>query len=156
MVDIVDSATRSRIMSRIKGKDTKPEILIRKALFKQGVRFRIQGKSLPGKPDLVLKKYSTVIFVHGCFWHGHDCSHFRMPSSNRVFWKKKIQGNKRNDMQHLATLRENGWRVLWIWECSIRRADSDAAEKVAHKAVKWLLTKSAFKEIKGGANVTKR
>lgn len=159
MVDIVDSATRSRIMSRIRGKDTKPEIIIRKALFKIGIRFRIHGKLLPGKPDLVLKKYSAVIFVHGCFWHGHDCPHFRMPSSNRAFWKKKIKGNQKNDQRHLQELKEGGWRVLLIWECSTRGAGHDAPEKVAQKAVTWLKSKSTFKQIrgtKGRVNAAKR
>lgn len=137
-------------MSRIRGKNTKPELLVRRALFKRGFRFRLFGK-LPGKPDLVLRKHGAVIFVHGCFWHGHDCPHFRIPSSNRAFWKKKISGNIKTGEKNLSELKKSGWRVLIIWECSIRGAGKDAPEKVADQAGNWLKSASDFRQIRGKA-----
>lgn len=121
MADVVDKVTRSRMMSGIKGKNTKPEILVRKALHAQGIRFRIHDKKLPGKPDIVLKKHKTVIFVHGCFWHGHDCKYFKWPKTRPEFWRDKIEGNKARDSKHQEQLEEMGWNVKVIWECEVRR-----------------------------------
>ena len=121
MADIVDEATRSRMMSGIKGKDTKPEIAIRKMLHAAGFRYRLHDKRLPGKPDLVLPKYCTAIFVHGCFWHGHEnCSLFRLPGSRQEFWSDKIGGNMKRDASHAHALLESGWDVVTVWECAIR------------------------------------
>ena len=97
MVDIVDQATRSKMMAGIKSKNTKPELVIRSGLFARGLRFRLHPKELPGKPDLVFPKYKTVLFVHGCFWHAHDCHLFRIPSSNQEYWQKKLIGNRDRD-----------------------------------------------------------
>lgn len=123
MADVVDKATRSRMMSNIKGKDTKPEMAVRRFLHQQGFRYRLHRKDLPGKPDLVLPKYQAVIFVHGCFWHGHDCRYFRLPKSRTEFWDRKISGNKARDARNLSTLEEAGWKVITIHECEIRDGD---------------------------------
>ena len=120
MTDIVDAATRSRMMSGIKGKNTKPEIQTRKALFRQGYRYRLHDKHLPGKPDMVLKKYHTVIFIHGCFWHGHDCHLFKWPKTRPAFWKKKINRNREKDNEVITQLKAAGWKIITVWECALK------------------------------------
>ena len=121
MADIVSPAKRSRMMAGIKGKDTKPEIYMRQLLHANGYRFRLHRKDLPGRPDIVLPKYKTVIFVQGCFWHGHeDCHLFRLPKSRTEFWEEKIDGNRKRDRKKLEALLELDWRVLWIWECALK------------------------------------
>lgn len=108
-------------MSRIKGKNTKPEELVRKYLFSQGFRYRKNDKRLPGSPDIVLPKYKTVIFVNGCFWHGHEgCKHFVWPKSNEEFWKNKIETNIARDKKKTQVLEELGWRVIVVWECELK------------------------------------
>jgi DNA mismatch endonuclease (patch repair protein) len=120
LTDIFTKKKRSQIMASITGKETKPEILIRSFLFKQGFRFRKNVKVLPGKPDIVLAKYKTVIFVHGCFWHGHKyCKAAKLPVTNKIFWKQKIAGNKKRDKKNIASLDKLGWKVLIIWQCQI-------------------------------------
>lgn len=110
-------------MSRIKGKNTKPEELVRKYLFSQGFRYRKNDKRLPGSPDIVLPKYKTVIFVNGCFWHGHEgCKHFVWPKSNEEFWKNKIETNIARDKKKTQVLEELGWRVIVVWECELKKA----------------------------------
>lgn len=112
---------RSRCMAAVKGKDTKPEMIVRKYLFSRGLRFRIQVRKLPGNPDIVLPKYKTVIFVNGCFWHGHEgCRYFRLPKSNVGFWKEKIESNVARDVRNEAELKALGWRVVRVWECEIK------------------------------------
>ena len=109
-------------MAAIKGKDTKPEMIVRKYLFSRGLRFRVQVRKLPGNPDIVLPKYKTVIFVNGCFWHGHEgCRYFRLPKSNVEFWKEKIERNVARDVRNEAELKALGWRVVRVWECEIKR-----------------------------------
>jgi DNA mismatch endonuclease (patch repair protein) len=120
MADIVDRQTRSRMMSGIKGKNTRPELVIRKALFARGFRYRLHDKNLPGKPDLVFPKYKAVIMIHGCFWHGHDCHLFKWPSSNTEFWRTKINRNQEVDERNRSKLLDKGWRVLEIWECALK------------------------------------
>lgn len=123
MVDIWDKKKRSEVMSKIRPKDTKPEILVRKALFAKGFRYRKNYNKLPGKPDIVLPKYKTVIFVHGCFWHGHekkDCIDSHIPKSNIDFWTKKIARNKERDKENINKLNSDGWRVITIWDCEIK------------------------------------
>jgi DNA mismatch endonuclease (patch repair protein) len=120
MADVVDAKTRSQMMSGIKGKNTKPEILVRKALHARGFRFRLHDKKLPGKPDIVLPKYKTVIFVHGCFWHKHDCKYFKWPKTRPDFWRDKIESNVERDEKHQQQLKELGWNVKIIWECEIK------------------------------------
>ena len=122
MSDIYTKSERSQVMSKIAGKETKPEIIIRKYLFAQGYRYRKNVKSLPGKPDIVLKKYKTVIFVNGCFWHRHNCKKGQsIPSTNVKFWKSKLDRNKERDKENKQALRKLGWKVLTIWECQIKK-----------------------------------
>lgn len=112
-------------MSKIRSKDTKPERVLRSALHRMGFRFRIHKKDLPGKPDIVLPKYRTVIFVHGCFWHYHkDCREGRIPSSNSAFWKEKLEKNVTKDRRHQLALEAQGWHVIVVWECELNTQDS--------------------------------
>ncbi|RZK25696.1 MAG: DNA mismatch endonuclease Vsr [Flavobacterium sp.] len=122
MADVHSAEVRSYNMSRIKSRNTKPELLLRKVLFANGFRFRLHDKSLPGKPDIVLKKYNTVIFVHGCFWHGHkECKYFVVPKSRTEWWMNKITGNQRNDMVKKKDLRKAGWNVIEVFECDLKK-----------------------------------
>jgi len=148
MADIVDSATRSRMMSGIRGKNTKPEILIRSKLHRQGFRFRLHVRDLPGKPDIVLPRYRAAIFVHGCFWHGHDCPLFKLPSTRRDFWREKIERNQKNDLNAKKLLLDSGWRVGVVWECAIRGADKDI-DGVAQRLGEWLHGDLTFWEERG-------
>jgi DNA mismatch endonuclease (patch repair protein) len=113
-------------MSRIRGSDTKLELWVRKALHKRGFRYRLGGAGLPGRPDLVLPRYKVVIFVHGCFWHGHDCSLFRLPKTRTEFWNDKIESNKVRDNKATYNVASSGWRVLTVWECSLRGVKEEA------------------------------
>ena len=120
MADVFSKSKRSEIMSRIRGKDTGPEMFIRKALFANGFRYRLHVKNLPGKPDIVLPKYNAVVIVDGCFWHGHkNCKFFRMPKSRISFWRKKIDANRARDVKNRRKLRRLGWNVIQIWECQL-------------------------------------
>ena len=120
-MDIWDKEKRSEVMSKIRSKNTRPEMILRKALFARGFRYRVNDRRLPGTPDIVLPKYRTVIFVHGCFWHGHDgCKHASTPKTNTVFWVEKIATNKKRDKIHTEQLIAQGWNVLIVWECDIR------------------------------------
>ena len=123
MPDIYSKSKRSQIMSKISGKDTKPEILVRKYLFAKGFRYRINDKRYPGKPDIILPKYKTAIFIHGCFWHGHFCKRGNLPESNREFWENKISNTKIRDKRNKRELEALGWKVIIIWQCEIRSAD---------------------------------
>lgn len=121
MADVLTPKQRSYNMSQIHGKDTKPEELVRKFLFSQGFRYRKNDARLPGKPDIVLPKYKTVIFVNGCFWHKHEgCKYFVWPKNNAVFWKEKIMGNVVRDQENYKRLCALGWRIITIWECELR------------------------------------
>lgn len=122
MADVHSPETRSYNMSRIRSKNTKPEELVRKYLFSQGFRYRKNDKRLPGKPDIVLPKYKTVIFVNGCFWHMHEgCKYFVWPQSNAEFWKEKILVNAARDKQNYKKLAEAGWRIIVVWECQLKK-----------------------------------
>ena len=121
MTDVHNTETRSYNMSQIKGKDTKPEEIVRKYLFSKGFRYKKNVSNLPGKPDIVLSKYKTCIFVNGCFWHKHEgCKYFVWPKNNAEFWKEKIEKNTARDKQNFARLESEGWRVLIIWECQLK------------------------------------
>ncbi|MFN1215639.1 very short patch repair endonuclease [Chryseobacterium kwangjuense] len=121
MSDVHSKEVRSYNMSKIKGKDTKPEILVRKFLFKKGLRYRLHDKKLPGKPDLVFPKYKIVIFVHGCFWHGHEgCKYFVIPKTKTEWWLNKINSNKEKDMESVQKLKNEGWKVYIVWECDLK------------------------------------
>lgn len=116
-------------MSGIRGKDTKPELAIRKALHARGYRYRLHSHNVPGKPDLFLRRYRAAIFVHGCFWHGHDCHLFKLPSTRTEIWEKKIGRNRTRDVEVKVALREQGWRCFVVWECALKgktRLDFDA------------------------------
>jgi len=126
-MDVHEPEVRSYNMSQIKGKNTKPEILVRKFLFSKGFRFRLHVKNLPGKPDIVLPKYKTVIFIHGCFWHGHDkCKYFVVPKTRTDWWLNKINTNKGNDQTAITLLKKVGWKILTIWECELKPTSVNA------------------------------
>ena len=120
MADIVDTATRSRMMAGIQSKDTKPEILVRKALHAKGLRYSLHSNHLPGKPDIVMPKWRAVIFVHGCFWHWHGCGLSKLPTENALFWRQKLAANKLRDAKVRKELIGLGWRIATIWECATR------------------------------------
>ncbi len=120
MSDIFSKAKRSEVMSKVRSVDTEPEMIVRKYLFARGFRYRKHVKTLPGKPDIVLSKYKTVIFVHGCFWHGHDCKYGALPQSGKAFWQKKIWQNRERDEKHAEQLRQLGWNVLIVWQCELK------------------------------------
>ncbi len=133
MTDVHDKATRSYNMTQIKGKNTKPEILVRKFLFSNGFRYRIHDKRLPGKPDIVLPKYKTVIFINGCFWHGHEgCKYFVVPKTKSDWWLEKINKNKNNDQKNFHNLSSIGWNVLCIYECQLKK---EAKEKTLNELI---------------------
>lgn len=135
-------------MSGIRGKNTKPELVLRKALHAAGFRYRLHVKNLPGKPDLVFPKYKAVIFVHGCFWHGHDCRYFKLPASNREFWSAKIRANRKRDEQDKERLTEAGWRVLIVWECALRGSkDAPTRDQALDLVQSWLLNNMSYVEI---------
>jgi DNA mismatch endonuclease, patch repair protein len=126
MADVHDKKTRSYNMSQIKGKDTKPEMLVRKFLHANGFRYRLHVKDLPGKPDIVLPKYKTVIFVHGCFWHGHEgCRKSTLPKTRTEWWKNKVIGNINNDAMAINALEKLNWRVITIWSCELNFNDQN-------------------------------
>ena len=121
-MDVHDKKTRSYNMSRIRSKNTKPEMLVRKHLFSKGFRYRLHDKKLPGKPDIILPKYRTVILVHGCFWHGHEnCKYYVVPKTRTEWWLNKINKNKERDAKNISALREAGWNVLVIHECELKK-----------------------------------
>lgn len=135
MADIHSPATRSYNMSKIKSKNTKPELVVRKFLFANGFRYRLYVKYLAGKPDIVLKKYKTVIFINGCFWHGHkNCPYFIIPKTRTTWWTDKIITNIKRDKQHYEILNKEGWNIITIWECQLKK-------KVINKTLNDLLVK---------------
>ncbi len=136
MTDVVDKATRSRMMSGIRSGDTKPERVVRSALHRRGFRFTIRSGALPGKPDIVLPAYHAAIFVHGCFWHCHGCRYFKWPSGNRTFWREKILANVKRDARKLRALRSAGWSIRVVWECVTR--DPEAMNRKADTLEHWL------------------
>ena len=139
MIDVVTPAVRSRMMSGIRNKNTRPEMVVRRFLHREGLRYRLHDRRLPGVPDLVFPKYGTVVFIHGCFWHRHEgCKYASMPSSNIEFWQTKFAGNVRRDRETVASLQRAGWRVIVLWECGLRRVLSE-------RDLCWLPTK-----IRGG------
>lgn len=141
MVDITDRATRSRMMSGIRGRNTRPERSVRSALHRRGLRFRLHVKALPGKPDIVLPKYNAVVFTHGCFWHAHGCKYSKMPSTRPAFWRRKFDENTSRDRRFIEALLASGWRVAVVWECSIRIADRSPKSRVYDKLEAWVRAK---------------
>ena len=137
-------------MSGIRGKDTKPELAVRRGLHAKGFRFRLHAKDLPGKPDLVLPRYRAAIFVNGCFWHRHDCHLFRMPSTRQEFWSEKIACNVERDAAAHAKLRDAGWRFLIVWECALKGRTRLGIGEVIERIASWLAGSESSLEI-GGA-----
>ena len=134
-MDVHNKDTRSYNMSRIKGRKTKPEEIVAKYLFSQGFRYRRNVKKLPGTPDIVLKKYKTVIFVNGCFWHMHEgCKYFVWPKDNSEFWKNKLLANKERDEKEKKEIEELGWKVIVVWECQLKKAERE-------RTLNWLIEK---------------
>lgn len=121
MADVHSKEVRSFNMSQIKGKNTKPEMLVRKFLFSNGIRYRLHDKKLPGKPDMVFPKYKKALFINGCFWHGHEgCKYFVIPKTRTDWWLNKINGNRKKDIESIAALKKLGWKVMTIWECELK------------------------------------
>lgn len=147
--DIVSPAKRSRMMSGIRGKNTKPELLIRSELHKAGFRFRLHRKDLPGRPDLVFPRHRAVLFVHGCFWHRHDCHLFRWPSTRPAFWREKIEGNVERDRRQYTELKNTGWRVATIWECALKGRTRLQCSEVVQTCAMWLNSDERILEIRG-------
>ena len=147
--DVVNAATRSRMMAAIKGRDTKPEMTVRRGLHRRGFRFRLHDRALPGRPDLIFPRHRAVIFVHGCFWHGHDCPFFRWPKSRPEFWRAKIGANIERDRAVRTALRAADWRVLTVWECAFRGKPLEQGEAALDGAAAWLSGSSGEAEIRG-------
>lgn len=137
------------MMAGIRGKDTKPEIILRRGLHRRGFRFRLHGAELPGKPDLVFPKHRAVLLAHGCFWHGHECHLFKWPKSREEFWRKKIQQNRDRDRAALERLHERGWRIGEVWECALKGRNRLPVEEVLERCEAWLDSDEAHLEITG-------
>lgn len=149
MADIVSPATRSRMMAGIKGKDTRPERMLRSALHGRGLRYRIHYKGLPGRPDMVFPRYRAAVLIHGCFWHGHACHLFKWPATRPEFWRHKIESNKARDLRNLLLYRELGWRILTVWECALKGREKLGVQQVAELATQWLDSDNAEAVITG-------
>ncbi|MDG6094197.1 very short patch repair endonuclease [Acetobacter sp. AN02] len=149
MTDVHDAQTRRRNMAAVRGKDTKPEMSVRQMLFAAGFRYRLHGRGLPGKPDLVFPKYRAVIFVHGCFWHHHDCHLFCWPGTREEFWRTKIARNELRDRQSAAALREAGWRVAVVWECALKGRSRLAPDETGALLADWLRSDRAELVVQG-------
>jgi DNA mismatch endonuclease (patch repair protein) len=150
MTDVLTPDQRRLNMSRIRGRDTKPELLLRRGLHARGLRFRLNRRDLPGCPDLVFPRFRAVVFVHGCFWHMHDCAMFKWPATRIEFWRNKIQGNKKRDAKVQATLSKENWRVLVIWECALRGPHRPPVDVVLKEVVRWLGGSEQNGAIQGG------
>ncbi len=149
MADVVSKEKRSLMMSGIKGKDTKPELLIRKGLHRFGFRYKLHSRKLPGKPDLVFSKYNAVLFVNGCFWHMHECHLFKMPTSRTDFWHKKLNRNIEVDAKALADLKRSDIRVCVVWECALKGKYRHELDSILQQCNDWLKSGNLYLEIKG-------
>ncbi|TPG04038.1 very short patch repair endonuclease [Sphingomonas oligophenolica] len=138
MADIVSRDVRSRMMSGIRGKNTRPEIMVRQMLHAAGLRFRLHAAGLPGKPDIVLPRWRAVVQVNGCFWHGHDCHLYRLPATRTAFWEAKIAANRRRDGVVADQLAAAGWRQLAVWECALKGKSRLPTDKVAALVSEWV------------------
>jgi DNA mismatch endonuclease (patch repair protein) len=137
------------MMSGIRGKDTSPELRIRKALFRKGFRYRLHDKKLPGKPDLVFPGHRAVVLIHGCFWHGHDCHLFKWPSTRPKFWKEKINRNRTRDLEVTEMLSKNGWRILTVWECALKGKEKLDFDDMVSTIENWIKGNDESGEIRG-------
>lgn len=146
MVDVLSAKERSEMMSRIRSKDTAPELCVRKLLWHAGFRYQLHARGLPGRPDLVLTKWQAVVFVHGCFWHRHqDCPLFRLPKTRSAFWDTKLTANRQRDAAVVQTLAAEGWRIAVVWECSVRASGAAVGDGLAQ----WL--RSGAPDVQVGA-----
>jgi len=148
MADIVPPKVRSRIMSTIRAKNTRIELVVRQALFSLGYRYRLHASTLPGRPDLVLPKHRAVIFVHGCFWHGHNCPLFRFPKTNASFWRRKIRRNRVVDSEAHQSLQQQGWRTFTVWECCLRGRKQEHVVTVIRRLDRWIKSRSKEGEVR--------
>lgn len=148
MADIVPPEIRSRMMASIRGKNTQPERLIRRGLHALGFRFLLHDKRMPGKPDIVLPKYAAVIFVHGCFWHGHDCSLFKWPATRQEFWQPKIERNKHLDAAAEEAILAARWRCAVVWECALRGSRKLGLDAVLRRCADWIQSDEARLELR--------
>ncbi len=149
MVDVVDPSTRSRMMSGIRGRDTKIEVATRKALHARGLRYRTDVRGLPGRPDIVLPRWQAAILVHGCFWHAHKCGLFRVPATRPEFWREKLEGNAARDRRNLDALIAAGWRVAVVWECALRNNGGQVPIDVVDLLDKWVRGGDRMIELRG-------
>ena len=147
--DPLTSEQRRLNMSRIRSKDTKPELVVRKGLHARGLRYRLHDRNLPGTPDLVFPSRRAVLFIHGCFWHGHDCPLYKAPSTNADFWEKKVRANQQRDILHNAELGLRGWRVLSIWECAVRGSGRRPFPELVDDIQAWFAADATEGEIGG-------
>lgn len=138
MTDVNDPATRSRNMAAVRARDTKPELMIRRALHGAGLRYRLNVRDLPGKPDIVLPRYRAVVFVHGCFWHRHECDLFRWPESRTDFWREKLNANAARDVKAADALEEAGWRQAVIWECALKGRKKRDFQDTMQRLIAWI------------------
>ncbi|MBO9740146.1 DNA mismatch endonuclease Vsr [Xanthomonas axonopodis pv. begoniae] len=146
----ISPETRSRMMSGIKGKNTRPEIAVRSFLHRNGFRFRLHGSRLPGRPDVVLARWNAVVFVHGCFWHGHSgCRYFKLPKTRTDFWKTKIDSNSQRDALAIHRLRQAGWRVAIIWECALR----DEPDRALDELLRFIRSEDISVEVTSSTSV---
>ena len=149
MADVVDAATRSRMMAGIRGRDTKIEIAVRKALHARGLRYRTDVRGLPGRPDIVLPRWKAAILGHGCFWHAHDCGLCRIPATRQDFGREKLEGNAARDRRNEGALCAAGWRVAIVWECALRGKGERALIDVADRLTEWVRGDEAMIELRG-------
>lgn len=148
-MDVHSPTQRSLNMSRIRGRDTRPELLIRSGLHGRGLRYRLHVRELPGRPDLVFPKYKAVVFVNGCFWHGHPCPMFRLPATRKEFWLRKIEANRTRDAANAAALSKSGWRSFTVWECSLRGSAKLALSAVLDACEVFLESDSEVGQVSG-------
>lgn len=138
MADVLTPEQRRLNMSRIRGKDSKPEMLVRRGLHARGLRYRLHDRSLPGRPDLAFPKHHTVVFVHGCFWHAHGCALSKLPSTRQNFWREKLEANVERDRKAIDALQVAGWRILIVWECALRGPTRLSQAEVCDRAASWI------------------
>lgn len=152
IMDIVSREKRRSMMSGIRSKDTKPEMRIRKALYSRGYRYRLHSSKIPGKPDIIMRKCNAVIFIHGCFWHGHNCKLFRLPKTRTAFWENKINTNRKRDRQVISMLQKDGWRIAVIWECSMRGKGKMNFKDLMDRLTDWIESDSKTLTLTGEEN----